>query len=116
MTPELSAALVDVTRRSVDKMKREEHSNLQDLRDRQREGQVSEDEFAKSKRAKLGHIDTINQARRELLEAALLDQKHQQSEGLSQGSNGRSTSQQMVAVLAALNDVSQRLAKLESSR
>ena len=112
MTAELQAALVDATQRYVTKMKAEDHSNLQDLRDKQRQGQITNEEFVHSRNAKVGHINKIREERRALLEQALMDGKHRQMQRQLQGAGN----QQMDAILAALNDVSQRLAKLERDR
>lgn len=113
MTPELSAALIGVTQDSVMRMKGEEHSNLQDLKEMQKGGQATKDEFAKSRKVKVKHIERINQARRELLTTAVLDAKRQQVQERSQGS---AESQKMDAILAELRDVTQRLEKLERDR
>jgi|EP01043_Picozoa_sp_COSAG02_P010399 hypothetical protein len=107
MTPELQAALLEITQQTVVEMKEDlEHSNLQDLRKLQRGGQITQDEFVKSQNAKVRQIEQIKQRQRQLLETTLLDAKRRQSQT---GSNG----QDIGAVLAALKDVSQRLAKLE---
>jgi len=107
MTPELQAALLEVTRQSVLEMKEGEHSDLQEMRNMQRGGQITQDEFVKSKNAKVRQIEQAKQRQRQLLEKALLDAKRRQSQT-------GCTSQQMDEVLAALKDVSQRLAKLEN--
>eukprot|EP01043_Picozoa_sp_COSAG02_P017096 COSAG02_NODE_768_length_17375_cov_52.865015_12_plen_110_part_00 len=107
MTPELQAALLEVTRQSVLTMKEDEHSNLQEMRNMQRGGQITKDEFVKSQNAKVRQIEQVKQRQRQLLETALLDAKRRQPQT-------GSTSQQMDEVLAALKDVSQRLAKLEN--
>ena len=104
MTPELQATLSEATKRWVGKMKEDKHRNLQELK---RGGQAAHGEFQASRIAKVEHIEMMKQEQRKLLEGALLDAKRRQSQvGPS--------SQRMDAVLAALQDVSQRLAKLEN--
>lgn len=107
MTPELQAKLVEIAQRIAIKMREEEYSDLKDLRDKQRGGWATQEEFVKSRNIKVQHIEHIQQEQREMLEQVLIDAKRRQSPG---GSN----TQQMDAVLAALSDISKRLAKLEN--
>ena len=104
MSPELQASLLEVTKSWVGKMKAEQHRNLQELK---RGGQAAHGEFQASRNAKVHHIEMIKQEHRKLLEGALLDSKRRHSQ-VNAGS------QQMDAVLAALKDITQRLAKLEN--
>ena len=110
MTPEVAEQLVGITTRSIEKMKEQEHCNLQELRLLQKDGEVSEETFAVHKQAKLDNIAKIDLERRELLDSILVKAKTKEHEEQWQASGA---SQQMDAVLAALNGIDDRLAALE---
>lgn len=110
MTPEVTEQLLVVTKRSIEKMKEQEHCNLQELRLLQKEGEVSDEVFSSHKQAKLDYISKIDKERRELLEGILVNTKTKEHEEHWQASGA---SKQMDAVLAALNGINDRLAALE---